>query len=330
MLFRSEPRHEVKYAWSTYEKSVSYLGYTETVGLAEGLSRMWSWAQKQPDRPRKTWEKYELDTGIYSFWKKKPYYKRGPWIGLGNLFYHLAMLYEKCPDISPNVLDNEFKTCIDLPYFTQIKDESFYYEVTPNIFVNDDTDKILRNNLPKIIRPSEFMREQIRAHEHLVRDVCFGVNIRCGSLASDSKQYSDASDYRQTFCDHDGVKNFVTVIEAAVGKVYVSSDSPSMKKYIKNIFGDKVTMVETEFVHTSDEDFAGKRTPKNFQDVYLVWFLLSMCPHVFVTGGMWGGNKISTFGWTAALYGDKTCSAVYNNVALTVESACTASAESAP
>jgi len=308
-----EQRHEVKYAWSTYEKSVKCLGYKETVHIQEGLSRMWEWAKKQPDRPRKTWENYELDKGLYSFWKKKPFYKRGPWIGIGNLLWHLAMLYEKCPDISKNVLDNEFGTCIDLQYFTPVQDESFYVNEYVPIEINNETDLIVRKNLPKIVKPSPFMQQLICDHEHLVSDVCFGINIRCGSLSSDSCQFSDTTDIRQMFCNSDGLKKFLDLIRNAPGKVYVSSDSPSTKEFIKNLFGDKVTMLDTEFVHTSDVDFAGKRTPKNFQDVYLTWFLLSMCPHIYVTGGTFGSTFLSTFGLVAAMYGNKPCSAIYNN-----------------
>ena len=32
---------------------------------------MWEWAKKQPMRERFVWSKYELDKGIYSFWKNK-------------------------------------------------------------------------------------------------------------------------------------------------------------------------------------------------------------------------------------------------------------------
>jgi UDP-glucose 4-epimerase len=31
---------------------------------------MWVWASHQPKRDRFVWENYELDNGIYSFWKK--------------------------------------------------------------------------------------------------------------------------------------------------------------------------------------------------------------------------------------------------------------------
>lgn len=64
-----EPRHEVKLAWSTYEKSVDLLDYNETVPLEEGLGRMWAWVGTQPSRERKLWDSYELEKGIYSFWK---------------------------------------------------------------------------------------------------------------------------------------------------------------------------------------------------------------------------------------------------------------------
>ena len=64
-----EPRHETKYAWSTWEKSVKLLDFKHQVDLEEGLSKMWEWAQKQPNRERFIWPKYELNKGIYEYWK---------------------------------------------------------------------------------------------------------------------------------------------------------------------------------------------------------------------------------------------------------------------
>ena len=65
-----EQRHEVKNAIPSYQKSVELLGYQDKTNLHEGLTKMWKWAQKQPKRDRFMWETYELDKGIYSFWKK--------------------------------------------------------------------------------------------------------------------------------------------------------------------------------------------------------------------------------------------------------------------
>ena len=64
-----EGRHEVHTAVPTYQKSVDILGFEHKHDLKEGLEKMWKWAQQQPMRDRFVWPKYELDKGIYSFWK---------------------------------------------------------------------------------------------------------------------------------------------------------------------------------------------------------------------------------------------------------------------
>jgi UDP-glucose 4-epimerase len=63
------PRHEVKYAYPTWQKSVDILGFEHKTDLYEGLKLMWDWARVQPERPRQVWGKYEVEQGIYPFWK---------------------------------------------------------------------------------------------------------------------------------------------------------------------------------------------------------------------------------------------------------------------
>jgi UDP-glucose 4-epimerase len=63
------PRHEVKYAYPTYMKSIEILGFEHKTSLMSGLGEMWKWAQQQPDRPRFIWSNYEVDKGMYDFWK---------------------------------------------------------------------------------------------------------------------------------------------------------------------------------------------------------------------------------------------------------------------
>ena len=65
-----EGRHEVKHSIPTFQKSVDILGFKHKTSLKEGLTKMWDWVQKQPMRERFIWSDYELDKGIYSFWKK--------------------------------------------------------------------------------------------------------------------------------------------------------------------------------------------------------------------------------------------------------------------
>ena len=65
-----EERHEAKYAWSTWDKSVRLLDFQHKIDLEEGLSKMWEWAKKQPKRNRFVWPHYELEKGIYEYWKE--------------------------------------------------------------------------------------------------------------------------------------------------------------------------------------------------------------------------------------------------------------------
>jgi UDP-glucose 4-epimerase len=66
-----EQRHEVKHAIPTFQKSIDILGFEHKTHLQEGLEAMWKWAKEQPKRERFVWEDYELEKGIYSFWKNK-------------------------------------------------------------------------------------------------------------------------------------------------------------------------------------------------------------------------------------------------------------------
>jgi len=64
-----EKRHEVKFAYSTWEKSEQCLDYEERTDLYSGLKQMWDWAEKQPSKEQKRWSKYEIDKQLYSYWK---------------------------------------------------------------------------------------------------------------------------------------------------------------------------------------------------------------------------------------------------------------------
>lgn len=63
-----EARFEVKNAVPTFEKS-RLIGFKNGTSLREGLESMWEWAKVQPDRPQYKWENYEINKGLYSYWK---------------------------------------------------------------------------------------------------------------------------------------------------------------------------------------------------------------------------------------------------------------------
>jgi hypothetical protein len=45
------------------------LDYKDITPLEMGLKKMWQWAQEQPNKEIFIWDKYELDKGIYEYWK---------------------------------------------------------------------------------------------------------------------------------------------------------------------------------------------------------------------------------------------------------------------
>lgn len=64
-----QPRHEVKHAYCTYQKSIDILDYNMKIQLEEGINKMWKWAKGQPNKERMEWNEYELEKGIYNYWK---------------------------------------------------------------------------------------------------------------------------------------------------------------------------------------------------------------------------------------------------------------------
>jgi len=73
-LIHVEKRHEVKDAYPTYQKSVDFLGFEHKTDLKDGLRKMWKWVKedyKINKRKQLTFDKFEVEKGVYSQWKVK-------------------------------------------------------------------------------------------------------------------------------------------------------------------------------------------------------------------------------------------------------------------
>ena len=66
-----QARHEVKDALPSHELSVTLLDYEDKTSLEQGLTDMWQWAKQQPMRVQKSWDNYEVEKGMYGFWRNK-------------------------------------------------------------------------------------------------------------------------------------------------------------------------------------------------------------------------------------------------------------------
>lgn len=65
-----EARNDVKRAVPDPSRSILHLGYKDTVDFEEGLRRMWDWVRLENKVDKwYEWDTFELDKGIYSYWK---------------------------------------------------------------------------------------------------------------------------------------------------------------------------------------------------------------------------------------------------------------------
>lgn len=64
------PIYEVPAAFCDHSKAKMHLGMECPTSLYDGLVKMWDWAKIQPKRFVKEWDKFEIDNGLYTMWKR--------------------------------------------------------------------------------------------------------------------------------------------------------------------------------------------------------------------------------------------------------------------
>jgi len=72
-IIHREPRHEVRYAYSTYQKSIDYLGFKHVTSLETGLRLMYEWARELDEYAFLPYDwdgDYEISDGVYEYWKR--------------------------------------------------------------------------------------------------------------------------------------------------------------------------------------------------------------------------------------------------------------------
>ena len=239
------------------------------------------------------------------------YRPREPKPGLGNLLMNLCVAkLQGTKYVHKDVLDYEFGNCFTLNEFTIVDFDG----EQPNcpIYINQEWNTNIWPTCKTLVTPTAHLLRLVESHKHVLDGVVLGVNIRRGNYSEDSIQLHGTTERKFYFCSDSGLSKFIKEIENAQGRVYVSSDSASTKQMIKDRFGSKVSMIDTVYAHTAEQTDPTTQTVKNLQDVYLVWYLLSMCPAILVTGGRNDLVGFSTFGYMAAHYGSKPFGIIFN------------------
>ena len=177
-------------------------------------------------------------------------------------------------------------------------------------------------NIQQIIKPTKELEARIDIAYAEVKKCKAAFHIRRGLSAPDSVHLGFLP-----FASQEAVDAMIKEAKKIKGKVYVASDSPMTKEYVKKQLGeDKVVMFDWTPGFTADEH--SQKVKVKDEDVdkklnsYVEWFLLSKCPTVYITAGGVQGRNVphgteegitSTFGYSAAIYGGKIPIYVFND-----------------
>jgi hypothetical protein len=222
--------------------------------------------------------------------------------GLGNILIFICDFFCVHPHdgVVPMHVGHEYDRWLTF-HFPVTCVTGFKNMYNPNIAINQYTAHTIHPRVRQLISPSEDMVRVIREHEHLVQGVSAGIQIRCGGLFADSAQTIDNK--TDMFANRTAIEKFKSV----PGPVFIASDSPMIKLEFP---GAKTLDTEISVLHTG----APNASKNHRRNVFLDFFLLSMCPVLYITAGdpNEGGSLFSTFGYMAGMYGNCQINLVFN------------------
>jgi hypothetical protein len=226
--------------------------------------------------------------------------------GLANTLMHLCDYYAHSLIVSSVVHDSigdyELGRWLNFKFPTTSM-TGIKKEYTPKIFVNQQTLGHVFPLVRSLVEPSEELKTVINEHTGLIDKVSAGLHIRRGASAKDSRSVVEAD--TETFANDKAVAQFKSIADN-FGPVFLASDSPETKKE----FYSARTLDTTIAVVHGNRPAAPTKDRRN---VFLDFFLLSMCPRVFVTAGNFPGHPgLSTFGLMAAIYGNRPYEMISN------------------
>jgi len=221
-------------------------------------------------------------------------FRVGPTAGLGNILIYLSQIDEKTP-VSRGHLEAGHRgkylefTNLDLQEDTgELPDLP-----TPPIYINQYTSNHIHPMCRLKVRPRTELQKEL---EGFPQFTC-GLAIRLGGMNS--------VDYTRVADDH-ALGMFGHIIESDPGPILLAVDSLEYKKSLAEKYPGKLVFIDRPLVVADSNNTVDDSLP------FLEFFLLSRCPHVYVTGGNKDFSCFSTFGYMAAIYGSTSLSIVWN------------------
>lgn len=205
--------------------------------------------------------------------------------GLGNLFIWLSQLDESVP-VSSQIYDGYRGKYLEFSNLNIVEDDPTIENLPiPDIYINQFTNNFVHPKCKEKVKPSKHLFDILEQNKHLVSDVSCGIAIRtydphCGKIADES-----------TLAYFDDVIN-------SSKKVFIACDNLEYKLKLNEKYPNKINFLNHECVHVNNNTTTDSPTP------FLEFFLLSMCPFIYLTGGSTDMTMFSTFGYMASVYGN--------------------------
>jgi len=201
--------------------------------------------------------------------------------------------------VSSNIYDGGYGKYMKLTIPVQ-QDDGTLPSLDPPLTINPG----LHYNISEIMKPTEEAKTKIEEYRHLVDGVSFGLQIRRGCMS----ECPDVSKWSAVHCDDTALAKFHQIMEQNSGTVYLSSDCIKVKRDFAERYPGRVRYLDEEAAHS----WSGM----GIEDPWVTFtefYLLSMCPVIFMTGGARDMFTFSTFGYMAAMYGRKQYLPVFND-----------------
>lgn len=213
--------------------------------------------------------------------------------GLGNLFIWLSQLDDKTP-VSSKIYDGYRGKYLEFTNLNIVDDDPNVTSLkVPDIYINPHNFNKVHPVCRTKVKPSKILEEIIHKNLHLVRDVDCGIAIR----TFDKYAGNIADEY--TFSCYEHIIN-------NSNKVFVACDNLEYKLKLNEKYPGKINFINEENVHVNNDTKIDSPTP------FLEFFLLSLCPFLYITGGPKDMTKFSTFGYMAVVYGQVPFDIIWN------------------
>ena len=222
--------------------------------------------------------------------------------GFANTLIHLCDFFSNHPDglVHESIRDYELGEWLTFNFPLTDRTDLPVYE--PKIFINQYTVQQVHPLVRKLIRPSDKLEKLLELHKKLLEGIELGVHIRRGACAPDSRKVVQSE--KDVFANDTAVEKFKALTNGRA--FFLASDSPETKKLFPT-----ARTIDTTIAVVHDE--CPELPPDDRRNIFVDFFLLSMCPRVHATGGSFPNFPgLSTFGYMAAIYGNKPWELVMN------------------